>query len=58
LTKEELMGMELHSTRPLTSHIEVLKVIGGWIYTTVYADCNGDPKLISSVFVPKEAVKI
>lgn len=31
-TTRHLYEMELHSTMPLSNYVEIMKVLGGWIY--------------------------
>ncbi len=52
MEEKELKNMELHETKCINNHTDVLKVVGGWIYNQTYSDINGDVKLVSSVFVP------
>lgn len=37
VTKENLYDMQLHTTLNVDSKTRVLKVVGGWIYTTLFA---------------------
>lgn len=57
LEKRALFGMELHEIKsvPCKSHdIDVMRVIGGWVYTQIGWDTEND-RLISSssCFVPE-----
>jgi hypothetical protein len=44
--QEELEDMKLHETKSMWGHVDILRVLGGYIYTT------GSEVGISSVFVP------
>lgn len=59
ITIEDLMNMELHAELCLDSlftdclSVKIVRVPGGWIYTTFNLDSN----IGSSVFVPKPELK-
>ena len=57
ITKQELLDMELHEIKsvPCKSHdIDVMRVIGGWIYTQIAWDTERDYMTSSSTcFVPE-----
>lgn len=56
--KYELINMALHETRTLNDGTHILKVLGGWIYTTFHTNwiqMQGEMAsflIPSSVFVP------
>lgn len=50
MTEQELIDMPLHTTE-WHEAFSVMKVIGGWVYSTFYEDN------VSSVFVPQKEIQ-
>lgn len=54
ITKEDLMSMKLHEEKELRKGLVVIRVFGGWIYTTYILDLSADiPVSASQCFVPE-----
>lgn len=48
---KQLREMDLHSTIMINSEIEIMKVLGGWIYTLKKS--HNDTFYITTAFVPE-----
>ena len=51
MTEQELYEMKLHEVSKFNEHLFILRVLGGWIYTTQNRTVYGEG--ITSVFVPE-----
>lgn len=64
MVNQDILKMKLHSHTEINgwgegndlTSIHVLKVPGGWIYTTLHEEINRDIKQMTSVFVPNKGL--
>ena len=52
-TEADLLAMALHEKINANPDLQILKVIGGWLYNFTSIDDHGNGQVISSAFVPE-----
>lgn len=52
MREEDLYNMQLHDVKVINEELEILKVIGGWIYKHFYKNINDYS--FHTTFVPEE----